>query len=194
MQNGIFPASNIPRNNQKIILLHKGVEQEIEIPWWVITPEQIEAKKKVQESQFFLLRQGSMGEVFRCSRCKEKHKYFTLMCIDRPFDGLTEGLYAYWYHTGKHNVENFLSDVELQRYYAIREVLNKSGQYPDVATSHPRLAESLGTPITDFDAGSVALGILEPITKQKAQALAWNINARGLKPPLKLKGLNDAAV
>lgn len=171
--------------------LPNGNQEEVVIPWWVISPEQEEAKKNLLESQFFLLRQGSIGEVLKCSRCGSKHRYFTLMCIERPFDGIHEGLHAYWYHAGRHGAENFLTEVELQRYEAIERVLNKTGT-PDLASRHPETAKQLQTQENDFDAGTVALGLLEPITMEKARALAWNINAHGLKPPLRLRGLEQA--
>jgi len=169
------------------VQLPNGKEAEVEIPWWVESPEQQAAKKKLLESQFFLIRQGTLGEVLRCRRCKGKHMYFTDMCIELPFNGVMQGLHAYWYHAGRYGAENFLTEVELERYQAIQGVLAKS--LPDFATGHPETAKKLGTEETDFDAGTVSLGLLEPITKQKAAALVWNINAHGRKPALVLPGL-----
>lgn len=181
-----------PRSNQgpKNLTLIRGNQSiDIQVPWWVQTPEQVAEAEKLKRNQFFLLRQGELGEVLRCTRCNTKHTYFTLMCVERPFDGLEDGLYAYWYHAGRYGQENFLNEVSLQRYEAIAKVLAKNPKYADVASSHPMLAKSLGTETNDFDTGAVSLGLLEPITAAKAAALAWNINLKGLKPEFKLKGL-----
>lgn len=175
----------------KLLVVRGNQTIEVEVPWWVQTPEQTLEAEKLLANKFFLLRQGEMGEVLRCKRCNTKHTYFTLMCVERPFDGLKEGLYAYWFHAGRYGTKNFLNDVSLQRYEAIASVLSKD--YPDIAAAHPQLAKKLGTEEEDFDVGTVALGILEPISREKAEALAWNINLKGIKPPFKLKGLQKDA-
>lgn len=175
------------KNVHVAVELPNGKEADVEVPWWVISPEQEEAKKKILQNQFFLIRQGSLGEVLRCRRCKGKHRHFTDMCIELPFSGLMNGLHAYWFHAGKYGAENFLTEVELERYQSIQAVLSKS--LPDFAVSHPETARQMKTDERDFDAGTVALGLLEPITRQKASALVWNINAHGRKPPLVLPGL-----
>lgn len=175
------------RNLKIAIQLPNGNETELTVPWWVISPEQEQEKQRILESQFFLLRQGALGEVFKCKNCGGKHRYFTDRCIELPFSGLTQGLYAYWYHAGRYGAENFLTEVELERYEAIQAALSRS--VPDFASSHPEMAKKLGTSERDFDAGTLALGLLEPITKEKAAALVWNINAHGRKPPLRLRGL-----
>lgn len=190
-ENGIVvPFGTKPRVNKKIEVVRGGVSQEVTIPWWVTSPEQEKEKQKLLEGQFFILRQGELGEVFKCTRCGGKHRYFTLMCIERPFDGLKEGLQAYYHHVGKHGSEKFLSTLEYQRYEEIHRVVSRFGS-SDLAGSHPQYARGLQTGDDDYDIGSVALGLLEPITRAKATALAWNINARGLKPPFALKGLEQ---
>lgn len=172
-------------DDRKIMIVKQGVSKEISVPWWIIDPEIEIKRQELLSSQFFLLRQGEIGEVFRCKRCHAKHMYFTLMCVERPFDGLKEGLAAYFQHAGRNGAEMYLSTIEYQRYEAIRDVLNR----PDLANSHPGMARALGTGANEYDIGAVSLGLLEPITKAKASALVWNINARGLKPPFVLKGL-----
>lgn len=181
----------VSKENHMLSVVRDGQQIDIEVPWWIQTPDQVAKREQILQNSFFLLRQGELGEVLRCTRCNTKHQYFTLMCVERPFDGLKEGLYAYWYHAGRYGTENFLSKVSLQRYEAITKVLSKD--YPDIAAAHPQTARTLKTEDEDFDIGTVALGILEPISKQKAEALAWNINLKGIKPPFVLKGLQKDA-
>lgn len=177
------------RQNVKIQVEHNGVTQDVVIPWFVISPEQEEAKKKLLKNQFFLLRQGELGEISKCRRCGKKERYFTLMCVERPFDGLRQGLLAYYHHVGKNGGQRYLSSVELQRFEEIQKIVVQGRA--DIGTSHPQFARTLGTGDDDFDIGAVSLGLLEPITRQKAESLAWNINLRGIKPPFKLEGLES---
>lgn len=148
--------------------------------------EEIDHRERVLRSTYFLVRQGDLGEILRCKRCGSKHPYFTLMCIEQPFSGITEGLFAY-VHVGRPKAER----KELP---------------PDKRAQYERIAAALGTrdlddtdPETarkirpadpdDIDSISFALGVLEPITRQKAQQLLWRINARGVRPPLNVDGL-----
>lgn len=39
---------------------------------------------------FFIRNRGNQGESYRCARCKRIHDFFTLHCIPRPFNGLTQ--------------------------------------------------------------------------------------------------------
>ncbi len=180
-------------DNKVVQVARNGIIQEVEVPWWVTTPEIEEKKKELLASQFYLVRQGSVGEYFRCKQCNGKHDYFTLMCVERPFDGLANGLLAYFYHTGKHGGQNLLTEIELQRYEAIRSSI-VNGQLRDFADMHPQTARQLDAQDNDYILGGMALGILVPITKQKATALAFNINAKGIKPKFVLKGLENAAI
>lgn len=184
-----FPASEEELQNKVIQVTYNGVIQEITIPWWVISPETEKRKRELLANQFFLLRQGELGELLKCTRCGTKHRYFTLMCIERPFDGLKEGLLAYYHHVGKYGGEKFLSSIELRRYEEIGKVVGRIGGQRDLSDGHPQTARTLKTGDNDYDIGAVSLGLLEPITARKAEALAWNINARGLKPPFRLQGL-----
>jgi hypothetical protein len=57
----------------------------------LLTPAQAAQLARVQRSRWFLLRnRGKEGYAFRCGRCGAVHEYFTLHCIERPFNGLTQ--------------------------------------------------------------------------------------------------------
>lgn len=178
-----FPTETI--ENKTIEVVHNGIAQEVTIPWWVTSPEREIEKKKLLMGQFFILRQGELGEIFRCKNCKGKHTYYTLMCVERPFDGLRQGLLAYYHNIGLAGGEKYLSTLEYQRY---QEISKKVGGR-NLADGHPQLARSIGTEANDYDIGALSLGLLEPITKRKAEVLAWNINLKGIKPEFRLEGL-----
>lgn len=156
-------------------------------PWFVPDPEEIRERERILASTYYLVRQdGELGEKMRCKRCNAKHPYFTLMCIEQPFCGLDQGLYAFWRHSGMHGSEQYLSEAGKARYQALAAAFTHQ---PDLAESHPITAASLHVPPRDIDFGALALGTLEPITRQKAQQLVWRINTRGCRPPLRLPGI-----
>ncbi len=157
---------------------------EATVPWFMPTPEQVRERDRILAGIYFLVRQGGLGEKMRCKRCGARHEYLTLMCVEQPFSGLTQGLYAYWRAAGAHGAYQHLAPADRARYDALTERFG-----PDMAESHPQTVRQLGTATTDVDFGAIALGTLEPITRQKAQSLIWRINARGCRPPLALPGI-----
>lgn len=182
----ILPDSSVGSTVE--IVSPKGQKLAVAIPGFLPTKEYLDKRRKILASRFFLVRQGgSLGEVLRCSRCKGKHKYLTLMCVERPFDELRNGLFAYYQTAGRSGAHNFFSPQEMDRYNTIQKALGIGVK--DLAESHPRFAKSLGVAEGDIDIGAIAVGILDPISKAKARALAWNINARGIKPKFILEGL-----
>jgi hypothetical protein len=160
------------------------------LPWWMPSPEAQLERERILASRYFLVKIAGNGDVWRCKRCHAKHRYLTLGCVEQPFSGLTGGLWAYYRTVGLHGAEAFMSPGERARYARMRELLGAVGRAPDLATSHPQMARAIATPEGDADIGAVALGLLEPIDRRKAQQLANAINARGVKPPFRLVGLN----
>lgn len=161
------------------------VTQTPALPWFIPTEEQVQERERILRGIYFLVRQdGPLGEKMRCRRCHAKHAYFTLMCIEQPFCGLTQGLYAYWRVAGAHGAYQHLPPVERAKYDALNKRFG-----PDFAESNPRMAASMHVAENDMEMGAIALGTLEPITRQKAQQLLWRINSRGCRPPLTLPGI-----
>jgi hypothetical protein len=163
----------------------------IELPWFVPTREALKERRKILAGRYFLVRAagGPAGEIWRCGRCGGKHRYFTLMCKEQPFSGLTGGLYAFWHVVGAQGAATFLSDAQRVRLREMSKLFGPSKDAPDLSTSHPETARQLATAETDADLGALALGILEPITRAEAQRYADRINAAGWRPKFTLPGL-----
>lgn len=59
----------------------------------VYSVAQAEALATIARARWFFLRnRGPEGYAFRCKRCGRIHDYFTLHCVERPFNGLTQTL------------------------------------------------------------------------------------------------------
>lgn len=57
----------------------------------LLTPEQKAEMDRLAEGRWFLLRNnGPVESRLVCGRCKRRHEFFTLACIERPFHGLEE--------------------------------------------------------------------------------------------------------
>lgn len=162
------------------------VPEGMVLPWWIPSPEVLEERERILKNQFFLVRIAGNGDVWRCTRCNSKHPYMTLMCIEQPFSGVDGGLYAFYKVAGDTGAVDFMNPTQRSRYESISRLF---GRQPDLATSHPLLARSIQTGPRDIDAGAMALGLLEPITRAKAIQLARAINGRGIKPPFRLDGI-----
>lgn len=173
---------------------------EIALPWFLPSAETMAEQERLLAGRFFLVKIAGNGEVWRCRRCGGKHRYLTLMCVEQPFSGLTRGLYAYYRTVGVHGAMNYLTPAERSRYAELARMFGPLDT-PDLATSHPLMARSMGTGERDADLGalsftatepsSTALGLVERISRDKAARLAARINSRGIKPPFVLEGLND---
>lgn len=163
--------------------------QQIALPWFVPSPRAIKDRERLLAGQFFLVNiaRGAAGEIWRCRRCRGKHRYLTLMCVEQPFSGLTGGLYAYWHTVGAHGAEAFLTTSERARLDAIAAQINPGRA--DLASSHPETARAIGTGERDADVGALALGLLEPIKADKARDLVRRINMRAGGDVLTLPGL-----
>jgi hypothetical protein len=137
---------------------------------------------KVRNSKFFLFKNdgGFVGERAKCHRvmpngttwgCGRKHMYFTYMCIDRPYRGLEDGLWA---------VYRACSDSAKRS-----SLLRTISHLPDLSESHPQTARIL-EPDEDGEIWySTLLSLPEPISAERAKRLAEQINAAN--PPIKFR-------
>lgn len=160
------------------------------VPSFVMSPEETAERDKLLAARYFLVRQGSLGEIFRCKRCNVRHAYMTLMCVERPFSGIAEGLWAYFQTVGTPEALARMTTAERRRLGQVTAFFAPPGNdLPDLATLHPRFARGMRVPERDALTGAVPLGILDEIPRSLAQRYVTQINTRGLKPPLVLPGL-----
>lgn len=153
-------------------------------PWFARPDEELEAERALLKSQYFLVRQGELGELYRCRRCNRKHTHLTLMCVERPFSGITGGIFGYCHAGLATKAYQHLPPEARARFDRLRGLFG-----PNLADEHPDLVKSLGVGERDGLGLGFMLGVLEPITKLQAQQRVWRINSRGLMPPLVLPGI-----
>ena len=158
--------------------------------WLLDVVETLHEQYRLLNSIYFLVRQGdTFGERLRCVKCNGRHDYITLNCIERPFPGITGGLYAYYHLIKDNGLERFMSPEERSRYDGIVEMLD---DIPDLSKTHPRMARELVKDLgpSDLKAGALSLGVLEGISEVDARRRVMKINDRGLRPKLVLSDLN----
>ncbi len=149
----------------------------------ILSPEQAAERDRILTARYFLVRQGSLGEVFRCRECGQKHPYLTLRCVEQPFSGIEGGLYAFYRVMGRPDVLGRVTAEERRRVAKIRRLFRPVVDLPDMTTAHSSIAnftarqDHLGE--RDAQIGAVALGILEPIPRSLAQRYLSRINMRG---------------
>ena len=148
------------------------------LPEFVRSPEEAAEQDRLLAAKFFLVRQGSLGEIFRCVRCHQKHQFLTLACCERPFSGATQGLWAYLSVAGTPQAIARMTLNERARYELIRRLFNDPQPVPDLSTSHPQMARSLAVGEHDVLRGAVPLGILEEIPRALAQRFQDRVNLR----------------
>ena len=166
------------------------LKKEIPRPWFLPTREALKAQHELQSSLYFLIKQGdAFGERLRCVKCNRRHDYLTLNCIERPFTGLLNGLYAYYQVIQNNGLERYLTPEEKARYNTITDVLDGM---PDIGSVHPEMARKLVRDLgpSDMKIGAVAIGVLEGIAQVHALKLVQKINDRGLRPKLVLEEPN----
>jgi hypothetical protein len=140
-------------------------------PRLLYTPKELAELERIKQAEFFLIRNGRADDdPVRCPHCGRPEMYLTLGCIERPFNGLVEGLYAYVVNSSNRERARILDSYiqELER-------------------AHPFTANKLRPAEAGEDLLAWSLGIAEPISRAKAYALAQAINERGLQPPLVLE-------
>lgn len=162
----------------------------VRLPYFQPSPEELEAAEAIRRSQYFLVRQGAdgIGEVFTCKTCGGKHRYFTLNCREQPYSGVTMGLWAFFKTVGKHGAEATMNDAQLERMRRLQSYLGPLGDLPELAHSHPLLAQRLSSAERNLDIHGTALGILEPIDQRMAQRMLDRVNVLA-RPPLRVPGL-----
>lgn len=145
-----------------------------------LTRREWDAWQRVRDSKFYLVRNrgGTTGERYRCSRHAFRtgidepvyHEFFTTMCIDRPWRGLEEALFAYSSLTNDERMAE-----RLERTWA-----------PNAARAHPQSFGRQAPALHHGELIAFALGTLEPIAEQRAQNLAALINQRRPPQPFRL--------
>jgi hypothetical protein len=159
-------------------------QQEVYGPWFARPAEEIEREKALLKSQYFLVRQGELGELYRCRRCGRKHTHLTLMCVERPFSGITGGIFGYCHAGLSTGAYEHLRPEARARFERLKDYFG-----PNLADEHPDMVRALGVGEKDGLGLGFLLGVLEPLTKTQAQQRVWRINSRGLRPPLVLPGI-----
>lgn len=148
------------------------------LPAFVRPPAEIAERDRLLASRYFLCRQGSLGEIFRCRRCNGRHQHLSLMCISRPFSGVAEGLWGYLQAAGTPQAMARMTPAERATVERITRLFGSPAPAVDLATSHPEMARSIGVAERDIFRGSVPLGILEEIPASLAQRYVTHINSR----------------
>lgn len=158
------------------------IGKEINRPWFLPNEESLRQQHKILTSVFYIVKQGdTFGERLRCVNCNNRHEYITLMCINKPFNGMFSGLYAYYRLVKDNNIEAYLNPGALSRY---RNITTMLGSIPNLGSSHPEIARKMLETMGNNDAklGALSLGILEGIAPREAQILTDRINDKGIKP------------
>jgi hypothetical protein len=147
------------------------------LPDFVRPPAEAEERDRLLLERYFLVRQGSLGEIFRCGRCKGKHSYLSLMCVERPFSGIAQGLWAYYQTAGRPAAMARMTPAERKRVARVSRLFAATSGLPDLATGHPLLARAQAVAERDILLGGVPLGMLEEIPASLAQCYVTLINS-----------------
>lgn len=150
-----------------------------------LTPAESAQLDRVANGKFFLFRNdgGWFGERGICHRvlpdgtewgCFKKHMYFSYMCVERPYRGLEDGLWA---------VFRAASDSGKKG-----SIMKAISHLPDLATHHPQTARILQPDDDGENWWAALLALPEAITPARARELARKINSGGTtganKPPI----------
>jgi hypothetical protein len=148
------------------------------LPDFVRPPDEAEERDRLLAQRYFLVRQGSLGEIFRCRECKGKHSYLTLRCVERPFSGIAQGLWAYYQTAGRPGALARMTPAERKRIAQVSRLFAVTSGLPDLATGHPLLARAQAVAERDILLGGLPLGMLEEIPASLAQRYVTRINSR----------------
>lgn len=158
---------------------------ELALPSWMLSVAQARELQRIENGKFFIVRvkgNAGIGERLICDPvkggCGCAHEYLTVRCLPKPYQGISAGLYGYWKIAGNYGARAYLSPEERARVAELDARFGRLGALPDLATSHPQMARSLGVAEGDTLAGAVALGVLEPISQRRAYQLRDQINVR----------------
>lgn len=176
-------------------------DTELGLPWFYPSAQTLREQERLLRARFFLVKIAGNGQAWRCKGCHGQHRYLTLRCIERPFSGLTRGLYAFWKTVGAYGGQRYLSPSERSRYAALEEMFGPARRLPDFSSAHPITARTLETGERDADYGALslaaprlsasALGVVEVIDQLRAYRFVERINATGIKPRFILEGVDD---
>jgi hypothetical protein len=139
------------------------------------TPEQAARYDALRNAEYCLVRIDGDGERWRCGRCNQKHTHYTLMCLPRPWRGLTHALYAYWANAGSAR-ESDLSPAQRANLDILAPIFG--GRPTPLATAHPLTAAVAGVDDRDVMVGATVLGSIDPISRPKAALYVELINSR----------------
>lgn len=168
--------------------------REVARPSWWRDQAEVDARDNSLRGKFFVVciaGNGGVGELWRCRRCRGRHRYMTASCIERPFNGLDGALYAIYQQAGDLAAVRALGGRQLAADAAqllVREVM----RLPDLATAHPDLARRQSAGLSQFDVslGGISLGTVEEIPRTYAQRLLDRINqSRATVAKLTVEGL-----
>lgn len=141
----------------------------------LLLPEQLREFQRLRDSRWFLVRNrdGLTGERYRCAisylhNCNALHEFFTYMGVYRPFRGLDRALWGYAQVSNSSELNHSLLQWA-----------------PHLAEGHPQLARELAPAEPGADLIAVAIGVLEPISRERAESLITEINSR--RPPVRLQ-------
>lgn len=159
--------------------------QVLACPRWAPAPDVIDARLEALKRNFFLVRiagSDGLGELWRCRRCRGKHPYLSLNCVERPFSGLDQVLYVIWQQAGDLAAVKSVSPEQAARHNAGRAIARQVvDDIPDLATSHPEMARRRALDgrmaAFDLDVGGLVVGRAEPIPPTLAQRYLDRINA-----------------
>lgn len=174
-------------NTEKLWL--PTLQKEIDRPWFLPDISALQEIHKLLSNSFFLVKNDGFGERLKCPRCGKKEQYITLNCIERPFTGMTHGLYAYYRAAKDNKLTQHMNPVQLSRYKNVSRMFHSIDGLPDLATMHPEMARKIVKDLGPSDElmGAVSLGVLEAIAPKHAQRLVDRINDTGLRPKLVLE-------
>jgi len=140
----------------------------------MLTRDEFDTIERIRNSQYFLVRNdgGEMNETRPCQRCgagrypTKPHTYFTLMCVERPWRGIEDGLRLWLKAAGPS-----------ERKSTLLRGLDRGLQ--DYSKVHPTSAGHLAPAEKDSVAWySMLAGTHIPITLEKARELARKIKDR----------------
>lgn len=137
----------VPTMTRTIVL--PGGEHRVIENSGMITPQQRALVDRVLASRWFLIKNGGVVTKARCLRCKRYHRYITLGCVEKPFNGMTE-------------IVGFI-----HRSTTVGVSRTKIG--------HRQYRE---TPLMEQSMDAVELGAIEPITVVRARDLILRIRGR----------------
>jgi hypothetical protein len=159
--------------------------RELPRPFWSPSEAVLAERRAALARRFFLVRiagNDGLGELWKCKQCRGRHPYLTLHCVERPFSGLDQCLYAIYQQAGDLAAVRDLDPSRQARQVAKRAVLTPVMRLPDLASMHPEMARHRAgrgrLDAFDVEIGGLRLGRIEQIPRTLAQKRLDQINQR----------------